>query len=91
MYLPVRVQGFLPFLIQNRRLESYASINGIIQAITIMSNYTTLPAKASFVMHTMQINYDYFDDNFKAFMFDIIEFIKEKYGLELKNPDFAIR
>jgi len=91
MYLPVRVQGFLPFLIQNRRLESYASINGIIQAITIMSNYTTLPAKASFVMHTMQVNYDYLDNNFKAFMFDIIEFIKEKYGLELKNPDFAIR
>ncbi|MCK3686269.1 ACP phosphodiesterase [Maribellus sp. YY47] len=29
-YLPLRVQGFLPFLIQNRRLESYATIEGII-------------------------------------------------------------
>ncbi|HSO87254.1 MAG TPA: ACP phosphodiesterase [Draconibacterium sp.] len=86
MILPVRVQGFLPFLIQNRRLESYATIAGIMQALKIMSNYTSLPAKQDFVMHTLQANYDFFNLNFKDFMFDIIQFITEKYGLELKNP-----
>ena len=88
MLLPVRVQGFLPFLIQNRRLESYATSSGIIQALKIMSNYTSLPAKSEFVLRTIQDNYDFFNENFRIFMNDIIRFITEKHGHELKNPDF---
>lgn len=87
MHLPARVQGFLPFLIQNRRLESYASTTGIVQALKIMSNYTSLPSKTDFMMRTIRDNYHFFDANFKVFMFDIIMFITKKYGLELKNPD----
>jgi acyl carrier protein phosphodiesterase len=89
-YLPARVQGFLPFLIQNRRLESYASVHGILEALKIMSKYSSLPAKTDFVLHTVEANYLYFDDNFKTFMSDMIRFVNEKHGLELKNPDFAI-
>lgn len=88
-HLPVRVQGFLPFLIQNRRLESYASVDGIIQALKIMSNYTSLPAKSDFVKYTIQTNNDFFDDNFKEFMTDIIQFITEKYGQEINIPEFV--
>ena len=89
-FLPIRVQGFLPFLIQNRRLESYSSVSGIMEALNIMSKYTSLPAKADFVLHTIDANYLFFDDNFKTFMFDIIHYINEKYGSELKNTDFEI-
>jgi acyl carrier protein phosphodiesterase len=89
MHLPVRVKDFLPFLIQNRRLESYASIAGIVQALKIMSNYSSLPAKPEFVINTLQTNYEFFNNNFKVFMFDIIRFIAEKHGFELNNPDFA--
>jgi len=89
-FLPIRVQGFLPFLIQNRRLESYSSGSGIVEALNIMSKYTSLPAKADFVLHTIEANYLFFDDNFKLFMFDIIQHINEKYGSELKNPDLAM-
>jgi acyl carrier protein phosphodiesterase len=88
MLLPVRVQGFLPFLIQNRRLESYATTSGIVQALKIMSNYTSLPAKSDFVLHTIQDNYDFFNSNFRVFMSDIIHFITEKHGVRLTNPDF---
>ena len=88
-YLPVRVQGFLPFLIQNRRLESYASAEGIVQALKIMSNYSTLPAKSDFVMQTITANHNFLDDNFKVFMFDIIQLINETHGFELKNPDYV--
>ena len=42
-YLPPRVQGFLPVLIKNRRLESYAREDGIHQSLDIMSRYTSLP------------------------------------------------
>lgn len=87
-YLPIKVQGFLPFLIQNRRLESYASLTGIIQALKIMSNYSSLPDKSDFVMRTVQSNNDFLDDNFKVFMFDIIQFISETHNYDLKNHNY---
>jgi acyl carrier protein phosphodiesterase len=90
-FLPARVQGFLPFLIQNRRLESYASVSGIAEALNIMSKYTSLPARADFVVQVTKTNYQFFDDNFKTFMFDMIRFLNESYGMELKSPDFATR
>jgi acyl carrier protein phosphodiesterase len=89
-YLPVRVQGFLPFLIQNRRLESYASVTGIVEALKIMSKYTSLPAKADFVLNVIEDNYHFFDDNFKAFMFDMIRYVNEIHGMKLNNPDYEI-
>lgn len=88
-YLPLRVQGFLPFLIQNRRLESYASVNGIVQALKIMSNYSSLPAKSDFVMQTIERNNDFFNQNFTEFMSDIIQFISEKHGQEFNLPVLA--
>ena len=89
-FLPLRVQGFLPFLIQNKRLESYASVSGIIEALNIMSNYTSLPAKSDFVLRTIEANYNFFDENFRSFMFDMIGFVNKKHGLELKNPTFEL-
>ena len=89
IHLPLRVQGFLPFLIKNKRLESYASTSGIIEALQIMSNYSSLPAKSDFVLQTLENNYAFFEDNFKAFMSDLINFISEKYGVELRNPVFS--
>jgi len=87
-HLPVRVQGFLPFLIQHRRLESYASVDGIVEALKIMSKYSSLPAKSDFVMHSIQTNNHFFDENFKVFMFDMIQFISETHKHEIKIPAF---
>lgn len=86
IHLPLRVQGFLPFLIKNKRLESYATTKGITEALQIMSNYSSLPAKSDFVLHTLEQNYTFFEENFKDFMNDLIYFITEKYSIELRNP-----
>lgn len=77
MFLPVRVQSFLPFLIQHRRLESYASVNGIVQTLKIMSNYSSLPAKSNFVKETIQINNNFFEVNFSEFITDLIKYTSE--------------
>ena len=77
MYLPVRVQSFLPFLIQHRRLESYASVNGIVQTLKIMSNYSSLPAKSDFVKETIQANNNFFEVNFSEFIADLIKYTNE--------------
>lgn len=87
-HLPLRVQGFLPFLIQNRRLESYATITGIVQSMEIMSKYSSLPAKSNFAEQTLKSNYNFLAENFRLFMNDIIEFVSNEQGIEIKIPDF---
>lgn len=87
MNLPARVQVFLPHLIQNRRLESYATVYGIIEAITIMGKYTSLPIKPDFIQQTLQTQYSFFAENFKIFMSDIILFVSEILGIEMRNKD----
>ena len=89
IHLPLRVQGFLPFLIKNKRLESYATTNGIADALQVMSNYSSLPAKSEFVLQTLEYNYDFFEENFKVFMNDLINFITEKYDVKLRNHVFS--
>lgn len=85
--LPSRVQGFLPFLIQNRRLESYASVDGIIQSVKIMSNYTSLPDKTDIAKQTLLEYYDFLAANFLDFMNDIIEFVAFSHNIIIQRPN----
>lgn len=41
--LPSRVQHFIPYLIQHRRLQSYATCEGLQNSMSIMSLHTSLP------------------------------------------------
>lgn len=85
-YLPIRVKGFLPFLIQNKRLESYASIDGIIESLEIMSNYSSLPKQSESAKQVLIANYDFLNSNFESFMSDIIDFVCKEQGIKIKKP-----
>lgn len=85
--LPGPVQGFLPFLIQNRRLESYATVDGIIQSIEIMSKYTSLPTKSEMARHNLIQHYDFLFDNFMDFMEDMIAFVSSYHQIKIQKPD----
>lgn len=87
-YLPARVQGFLPVLIKSRRLESYARQEGIRQALEIMTRYTSLPAHAPQAMEIMKFHAGFLEDNFTAFMAEIIAFVKNNFGVEIRRPGF---
>lgn len=84
--LPLRVQGFLPFLIQNKRLESYATIDGIIQSIQIMGKYSSLPSKSETARKILIENYDELSINFKQFMNEAILYVKEEFTIDLYGP-----
>ena len=88
MHLPFRVQKFLPFLIQHKRLESYASVHGIVQTLKVMSNYSSLPSKPDFVMQTIQNHNDFFEDNFSGFMVDLMGYTNEMHDsiFNIQNP-----
>ena len=88
-YLPTRVQGFLPFLIQNRRLESYATVEGIEKSLEIMGRYTTLPKKSEIAVEIMKFNLPFFENNFAGFMEDMVSFVENDFGIKIKKPDFS--
>jgi len=85
-YLPLRVQGFLPSLIQSKRLESYARKSGIGKSLEIMSRYTSLPANSKEAIAVLKSNHTFFENNFTVFMNDMIEFVEAEFHTTLKNP-----
>ena len=54
--LPFRVQQFLPVIIRNRRLESYATLEGLEKALATMANYTSLPAMSHHAARVVEKN-----------------------------------
>jgi len=88
IYLPLRVQGFLPVLIKNRRLESYAQPEGIYQSLDIMSRYTSLPPKANIAITIMQENFEFIQSHFFIFMQELIAFTEKESGIDLNKPSF---
>jgi acyl carrier protein phosphodiesterase len=88
IYLPFRVQGFLPVLIKNRRLESYAQSEGIHQSLDIMSRYTSLPPKANIAIAIMHENFGFIQSNFFIFMQDLIAFAEYESGISINKPTF---
>lgn len=85
-HLPKRVQGFLPFLIQHRRLESYAGIQGIQKSLEIMSHYTSLPNNSKKAITVMKSNIPFFEENFAVFMSEIVDFVSNEYKVSIKRP-----
>ena len=86
-FLPAKVQGFLPFLVQNRRLESYAKASGIQKSLEVMSRYTSLPENSEKAMKIMQSNTSFFEANFEAFIKEIIDFVAAEFEVRIKKPD----
>jgi acyl carrier protein phosphodiesterase len=86
IYLPLRVQGFLPILIKNRRLESYAHQDGIHQSLDIMSRYTSLPPKAAIAIAIMNENFEFIQRHFFLFMQELIAFTEKESGITINRP-----
>ena len=86
--LPTQVKLFVPFLIQNKRLQSYASIDGIEKTLLIMVKHTSLPAETEFALKILEEEYQFFDDAFHRFFPDIIFFIESKGEFKIERPVF---
>jgi acyl carrier protein phosphodiesterase len=88
--LPFRVQQFLPIMIQHKRLESYASIEGLEKALHIMANYTTLPALSQKAVEVLEKNHDQINELFIRFMEEIIFFIEVEHQISIKKRVLAV-
>jgi acyl carrier protein phosphodiesterase len=86
MLLPFRVKQFLPFLIQNKRLESYAHRESLFQVLEIMSRRTSLPANSQWAMQILNQEYDQFEALFRSFFPELIEYVETDFGISISSP-----
>jgi acyl carrier protein phosphodiesterase len=84
--LPFRVQQFLPIMIKHKRLESYASVEGLEKALRIMANYTTLPALSQQAVEVLEKNFDPINELFIRFMEEIICFVVTEHNITIFKP-----
>ncbi|HYQ58946.1 MAG TPA: ACP phosphodiesterase [Draconibacterium sp.] len=85
LILPRRIQGFLPFLIQNKRLASYASVDGIVLALEVMGKHSSLPSKSAKAKTILLDNYIALEHNFTAFFAELIEYVTSVQNIKRKN------
>ncbi len=77
--LPQNVQQFIPYLIQHRRLQSYATIEGIETSIQIMAQRTSLPDHTMKGIELLKTDYQIFRKHALAFLDEATrEFLAKK-------------
>ncbi len=87
LLLPFRVKQFLPFLIQHKRLESYANYENLFEVLEIMSRRTSLPSNSEWAMSLLQAEYDQFAELFKSFFAEMIDCVESEYAVEISRPE----
>ena len=85
--LPMRVKLFLPFLIQHKRLESYAGLDGIWQSLAIMGRRTSLPEEADFALEVLKKDYDSIRNEFEEFFFELVDFVETNFEVNIIKPN----
>lgn len=84
--LPSQVKLFVPFLIQHKRLQSYASFEGIEKTLRIMAKHTSLPAETELALKILEAEYEFFNSAFNSFFPEIIHYIENKGEFRIDRP-----
>lgn len=69
--LPNDVKRFLPFMIKSRRLETYATVDGIRRSLEIMSEYSSLPDNTTWATQQLVAFDREFDEEFSLFFTEL--------------------
>lgn len=86
MVLPTHVKLFIPFMIQHKRLTSYADLSGIEQSLRIMGNRTSLPEESEYALALLRKEYQLFAAIFSAFFPELITYVENEGGYPIARP-----
>jgi len=89
MLLPFRVKQFVPFLIQHKRLESYAHRENLPHVLDIMSSRTSLPDNSQWALQILHKEYDQFEGLFRSFFADLINFVETNFKVQIEKPPIS--
>lgn len=84
--LPFRVKQFLPFLIQHKRLESYANLENLFEVLNIMSRRTSLPTQTNWAIQVLEREYEQFESLFRSFFADLTDYVEAEFEVEIVKP-----
>lgn len=76
--LPTKVKNFLPFMIRDNWLLSYAEIEGIEQVLSGMNRRTGSKSNMQFAVKELVQYYSEFQEEFKEFFEDLVIFSRTK-------------
>lgn len=75
--LPKRVRQFMPYMLKDNWLLSYASIEGIEKILWQMNHRTGNKSKMDLAIKDLEEHYDLFENEFTLFFEDLENFTKE--------------
>jgi len=87
LILPMRVKQFLPFLIQHKRLESYAQKENLYHVLEIMSKRTSLPSNSEYAMEVLHHEYDQFEQLFRNFFPELVNWVEIEFSVSITKPE----
>ncbi|MCK9411541.1 MAG: ACP phosphodiesterase [Prolixibacteraceae bacterium] len=90
LMLPLRVKQFLPFLIQHKRLESYAQKENLFHVLEIMSKRTSLPSNSEYAMAMLHQEYELFEMHFSRFFVELTDWVESKFSVSISKPEKLI-
>lgn len=76
--LPSNVKNFLPYMIEQNWLLSYASIDGIQSVLNGMNKRTKLKSGMDQATDELKLHYDEFENEFRQFFEDVQRFSDQK-------------
>ncbi len=82
--LPQGIKVWFPTFLENNWMMAYQTVDGIELVLDRMSANTSLPDHTSFAIERMREQYDEFKNDFREFFPMIIDFIENKYEVDIR-------
>ncbi len=82
--LPTGIKVWFPTFLENNWMMAYQTIDGIGLVLDRMSANTSLPDHTAYAIEVLRKEYEFFAKDFNEFFPDIIDFIEEKYKIDIR-------
>jgi acyl carrier protein phosphodiesterase len=81
--LPDAIKNWFPTFLENNWMMAYTTVDGIELVLERMSANTSLPNHAAYAVEVLSDHYAVFRNDFLEFFPQMIEFLEEKYEIEI--------
>ena len=81
--LPDSIKWWFPTFLENNWMMAYTNVEGIELVLERMSANTSLPDHSAFAVEVLRNQYSIFMEDFLEFFPEIVEFLEEKYEIEI--------
>ena len=83
--LPDAIKNWFPTFLENNWMMAYTTVDGIELVLERMSANTSLPNHAAYAVEVLSDQYAVFRNDFLQFFPQMIEFLEEKYEIEIST------